>query len=138
MNARPWTPANPELDLRLPDGSRLSAVMSAAERPVVSIRRNRYPQMFLSTLVDLGTVDDQLACFLQAAVTARMNILVSRCDGRGEDQPAQGPDQRCGAGGAADYRGAVPGVGVAAAPGAAPGRGGTGGGAARTPTATAA
>ena len=48
MNARPFTRANPELDLRLPDGSRLSAVMSAAERPVVSIRRNRYPQMFLS------------------------------------------------------------------------------------------
>ena len=128
MNARPWTPANPELDLRLPDGSRLSAVMSAAERPVVSIRRNRYPQMFLSTLVDLGTVDDQLACFLQAAVTARMNIRGLRCDGRGKDWPPQGPYQRCAAGRAADHRGAVPGVGAAAAPGAAPGRGGTGGG----------
>ena len=76
MNARPFSRANPELDLRLPDGSRLSAVMSAAERPVVSIRRSRYPQMFLSTLVDLGTVDDHLACFLQAAVTARMNIVI--------------------------------------------------------------
>ena len=31
------------------------------ERPVVSIRRNRYPQMFLPTLVELGTIDDQLA-----------------------------------------------------------------------------
>jgi len=35
MNARPFTRANPELDLRLPDGSRLSAVMAAAERPIV-------------------------------------------------------------------------------------------------------
>ncbi|HEY5116688.1 MAG TPA: ATPase, T2SS/T4P/T4SS family [Nakamurella sp.] len=77
MNARPFTRANPELDLRLPDGSRLSAVMSAAERPVVSIRRSRYPQMFLSTLVELGTIDEQLACFLQAAVTARMNLVVA-------------------------------------------------------------
>jgi Flp pilus assembly CpaF family ATPase len=77
MNARPFTAANPELDLRLPDGSRLSAVMSAAERPVVSIRRSRYPQMFLSTLVELGTIDDHLACFLQAAVTARMNLIVA-------------------------------------------------------------
>ena len=77
MNARPFTRANPELDLRLPDGSRLSAVMSAAERPVVSIRRSRYPQMFLSTLVELGTIDEQLACFLQAAVTARMNPVVA-------------------------------------------------------------
>ena len=76
MNARPFSRANPELDLRLPDGSRLSAVMSAAERPVVSIRRSRYPQMFLSTLIDLGTIDDHLACFLQAAVTARMNLVI--------------------------------------------------------------
>ena len=52
--------------------------MSAAERPVVSIRRSRYPQMFLSTLVELGTIDDQLACFLQAAVTARMNMVDRR------------------------------------------------------------
>ena len=77
MNARPFTRANPELDLRLPDGSRLSAVMAAAERPIVSIRRNRYPQMFLGKLVELGTIDDQLACFLQAAVRARMNIVVA-------------------------------------------------------------
>lgn len=100
MNARPWTPANPELDLRLPDGSRLSAVMSAAERPVVSIRRNRYPQMFLSTLVGLGTIDDQLACFLQAAVTARMNILVSGATDAGKTGllraliNAVGPEER--------------------------------------------
>jgi pilus assembly protein CpaF len=76
LNPRPFSRANPELDLRLPDGSRLSAVMGAAERPVVSIRRSRYPQMFLSTLVSLGTVDDRLACFLQAAVTARLNIVI--------------------------------------------------------------
>ena len=68
--------------------------MSAAERPVVSIRRSRYPQMFLSTLVDLGTVDDQLACFLQAAVPARMNIVIGGRDRRGEDHPAQSADQR--------------------------------------------
>jgi pilus assembly protein CpaF len=117
LNARPFTPAAPELDLRLPDGSRLSAVMRASERPLVSIRRNRYPQMFLahvppaaipaadrgpglhapgqppagrrsdgssrpgtpqpSTLLELGTVDDQLAAFLEAAVLARCNIVVA-------------------------------------------------------------
>jgi len=76
INARPWTPATPELDLRLSDGSRLSAVMSAGERPSVSIRRNRFPQMFLPKLVELGTVDEHLATFLQAAVLARMNLMV--------------------------------------------------------------
>ena len=33
MNARPFSPATPELDVRLPDGSRLSAIMSATESP---------------------------------------------------------------------------------------------------------
>ena len=96
LNARPFTPAHPELDLRLPDGSRLSAVMAASERPLISVRRNRFPQMFLAavpatarraghsrsgtapqTLLDLGTVDEQLAAFLQAAVTARCNIVIA-------------------------------------------------------------
>ena len=76
INARPWTPATPELDLRLSDGSRLSAVMGAGERPSISIRRNRFPQMFLPKLVELGTIDERAATFLQAAVLARMNIMV--------------------------------------------------------------
>ncbi|HVV76559.1 MAG TPA: ATPase, T2SS/T4P/T4SS family [Mycobacteriales bacterium] len=77
INPRPWTPATPELDLRLQDGSRLSAVMGAGERPTISIRRNRYPQMFLPTLVELGTVTDHAARFLQAAVRSRCNLMVA-------------------------------------------------------------
>jgi pilus assembly protein CpaF len=77
INPRPWTPAMPELDLRLADGSRLSAVMIAGERPAVSIRRNRYPQMFLPTLVELGTVSDHAAQFLQAAVQSRCNLMIA-------------------------------------------------------------
>ncbi len=91
LNARPFSPANPELDLRLPDGSRLSAIMQASERPLVSIRRNRFPQMFLAhlppaarevpggarTLLELGSIDEQLAAFLQAMVLARCNVMVA-------------------------------------------------------------
>jgi Flp pilus assembly CpaF family ATPase len=93
LNARPFTPSSPELDLRLPDGSRLSAIMSASERPLVSIRRNRFPQVFLTrvpehvasdprtkdfaTLLELGAVDERLAAFLEAAVLARHNIIVA-------------------------------------------------------------
>ncbi|SOD72948.1 Flp pilus assembly CpaF family ATPase [Jatrophihabitans sp. GAS493] len=76
INARPWTPATPELDLRLADGSRLSAIMGAGERPSISIRKNRFPQMFLPKLVELGTVDEYTATFLQAAVLSRCNIMV--------------------------------------------------------------
>ncbi len=77
MNARPFTRANPELDLRLPDGSRLSAVMSASERPLLSVRRNRYPQMFMSMLTEFGSITPQVAAFLKAAVLARCNIVVA-------------------------------------------------------------
>jgi pilus assembly protein CpaF len=107
-NARPFTPATPELDLRLGDGSRLSAIMTASARPAISIRRNRFPEMFLAspppaaqrtrrtrtrtgalagagepaltaalTLLELGTVDEQLAAFLQAAVLGRCNLIVA-------------------------------------------------------------
>ena len=76
INARPWTPVTPQLDLRLQDGSRLSAVMMAGERPSISIRRNRFPQMFLPKLVELQTIDERLAHFLAAAVRSRMNVMV--------------------------------------------------------------
>jgi pilus assembly protein CpaF len=76
INARPWTPATPELDLRLSDGSRLSAVMSAGERPSISIRRNRFPQMFLPQLVELQTLTEHTAMFLQAAVQSRCNLMI--------------------------------------------------------------
>lgn len=98
LNARPFSPANPQLDLRLQDGSRLSAAMSVTERPTLSIRRHRYRQIFLAhppaaarttrsgrgrpeqehaTLLQLGMVDEPLAAFLEAAVLARCNIIVA-------------------------------------------------------------
>lgn len=77
INPRPWTPATPELDLRLADGSRLSAVMGAGERPAISIRRNRYPQMFLPTLVELGSVTEHAAAFLTAAVRSRCSLMIA-------------------------------------------------------------
>jgi pilus assembly protein CpaF len=84
LNARPFDPANPQLDLRLPDGSRLSAVMSATERPAVSIRRNRFPRVFLTDLAASGTVTAELATFLRAAVLARKNIMVAGATNAGK------------------------------------------------------
>ena len=73
LSSRPFDTANPQLDLRLPDGSRLSAVMEVCRRPVVSIRRARLPKVFLSDLVGNGTLDEGMAAFLRAAVMARKN-----------------------------------------------------------------
>jgi len=84
VNARPWTRSHPTLNLRLPGGGRLAATMSACERPAVSIRLNRYPQMNLAQEIDLGTIDEQLAAFLRAAVTVRLNIMVAGATGAGK------------------------------------------------------
>jgi len=76
LSERRFDTAHPELDLRLPDGSRLSALMSVVDRPSVSIRRHRYVDLSLSDLVALGEMDKHLASFLAAAVRARKNIVI--------------------------------------------------------------
>jgi pilus assembly protein CpaF len=84
LNPRPFDPANPELDLRLPDGSRLSATLRVCERPAVAIRRHRFPRVLLADLVDNGTVTGELAGFLAAAVRARQNIVIAGETGSGK------------------------------------------------------
>jgi pilus assembly protein CpaF len=77
LASRPFDSANPQLDLRLPDGSRLSAVMAVCSRPSVSIRRSRLGKVSLEDLVGNGTVTPQLASFLKAAVKARKNVMIA-------------------------------------------------------------
>jgi pilus assembly protein CpaF len=77
LSSRPFDSANPQLDLRLPDGSRLSAVMDVTRRPALSIRRARMGKVFLSDLVGNGTMLTELASFLSAAVLARKNIMIA-------------------------------------------------------------
>jgi pilus assembly protein CpaF len=74
---RRFDTANPQLDLQLPDGSRLSAVMAVSARPALSVRRHRYRQITLDQLVRLGTLDEELRSFLAAAVRARKNLVVA-------------------------------------------------------------
>ncbi len=76
LSERRFDVSHPELDLRLPDGSRLSALMSVVRRPVVSIRRHRFVDLTLDDLVEMGGLDVTLASFLGAAVRARKNIVV--------------------------------------------------------------
>jgi Flp pilus assembly CpaF family ATPase len=76
LSERRFDNSCPELDLRLPDGSRLSALMSVTSRPVVSVRRHRYRELGLSDLARMGAFDEDVASFLAAAVRARKNIVV--------------------------------------------------------------
>ncbi len=77
LSERRFDAGQPELDLRLPDGSRLSAVMAVTARPVIDIRRHRLADHTLDDLVERGALDDDLCRFLAAAVRARRNIVVS-------------------------------------------------------------
>ncbi|MEP6696810.1 MAG: ATPase, T2SS/T4P/T4SS family [Pseudonocardiales bacterium] len=84
LSSRPFDSANPMLDIRLPDGSRLSAVMEVTQRPVLSIRRNRMSKVFLSDLVGNGTLDEGLAAFLRACVAARKNVMIAGATNAGK------------------------------------------------------
>jgi pilus assembly protein CpaF len=77
LTSRPFDTANPWLELRLPDGSRLCALMGVVERPVVSIRLFRSQRVTLDDLAARGSFDAQLHAFLHAAVAARANLIVS-------------------------------------------------------------
>ncbi|MGH9018413.1 MAG: CpaF family protein [Acidimicrobiales bacterium] len=76
LSERRFDTAHPELDLHLPGGSRLSALMSVVARPAVSIRRHRFVDLSLPDLQRMGTVDGYVASLLAAAVRARKNIVV--------------------------------------------------------------
>jgi pilus assembly protein CpaF len=71
--------SSPMVDARLPDGSRVNAIIRPLSRsgPVVSIRRFRPTAFDLDELVSGGSLSEQMAEFLRLAVMARTNILVS-------------------------------------------------------------
>ena len=77
LSSRPFDPANPWLEMRLPDGSRLCALMSVVDRPTVSIRCYRLRRVRLTDLLDRGGMSRPLGAFLRACVLARMNLMVS-------------------------------------------------------------
>ncbi|HEY5836532.1 CpaF family protein [Streptomyces sp.] len=84
LSSRPFDTANPQLDLRLPDGSRLSAVMDVTRRPALSIRRARLGKVFLADLVGNYTLTPELGSFLSAAVLARKNVMIAGATNAGK------------------------------------------------------
>ncbi|WP_329562061.1 CpaF family protein [Kitasatospora sp. NBC_01266] len=69
--------AVPRLNVQLPDGSRMFAVMAVSGRVSLSIRRHRYPRATLPELRKLGVFDAELESLLRALVLARKNIIVA-------------------------------------------------------------
>ena len=78
--------SSPMVDARLADGSRVNAVIPpiALDGPVLSIRRFRTERLGANDLVARGALTERMLEFLQAAVSCRMNIIVSGGTGAGK------------------------------------------------------
>ncbi|CAB4610781.1 unannotated protein [freshwater metagenome] len=79
-----FDPAHPELNLQLPDGSRLFAAMEISSHPTMVIRRHRFEYSGLTELVERRMMEPEVARFLAAAVRARKNIIVAGGTGSGK------------------------------------------------------
>jgi pilus assembly protein CpaF len=83
---RPLSEERPQLDARLPDGSRIHVVLAPIARrgTTVSIRKFFSEKLTAKKLVALGSVSPLLARLLEAAVGLRLNIVVSGGTGSGK------------------------------------------------------
>ncbi len=74
---RAFSPANPFLDMALPDGSRLAAICDNSPWPIVTIRRHSFVDITLDDLVTMGSITVSMRRFLGACVRAQRTIVVS-------------------------------------------------------------
>ncbi len=78
--------SSPMCDARLPDGSRVNAIIPplAVDYPVLSVRKFRTDALSMDDLFQYGTLTEQLAEACKACVNARLNILISGGTGAGK------------------------------------------------------
>ncbi|MGD6845173.1 CpaF family protein [Bacillus infantis] len=78
--------SSPMVDARLHDGSRVNAVIPpiSVDGPSISIRKFKKDPFSLDDLMQFGSFSNDMASFLQAAVQAKANILVSGGTGSGK------------------------------------------------------
>jgi len=92
----------PYVDARLPDGSRINAIIPplALNGPVLTIRR--FPRRFttFSELIECGSITPEAAYFLEQSVEAKLDIVISGGSGSGKTTTLNvlsnsvGPDER--------------------------------------------
>jgi pilus assembly protein CpaF len=78
--------SSPMVDARLADGSRVNAIIPplALDGPTLSIRRFRTDRLGAQDLVERNSMTQPMLDFLKAAVSARLNIIVSGGTGAGK------------------------------------------------------
>lgn len=77
---------SPMVDARLPDGSRVNAIIPplALDGPVLTVRRFRAEPLTGEDLVELGTLTPEMLDLVRDAVRARRNVLVAGGTGTGK------------------------------------------------------
>ena len=78
--------SSPMVDARLPDGSRVNAIVPplSLSGPVLTIRRFAKERFGLEELINVGTVSGEAASFLCHSIEADLNILISGGTGSGK------------------------------------------------------
>jgi pilus assembly protein CpaF len=77
---------NPTVDARLPDGSRVNAIIPpvAIDGPSITIRKFMKDKLSMEHLISLGSITQPMASLLRACVISRLNIIVSGGTGSGK------------------------------------------------------
>jgi len=86
-HGRRFDRSNPRVNAKMPDGSRLNAVMEPLVDNVpvaVTIRRHRLVARTLDDLVRLGTLTEEIAGFLKECVLGCLNLIVTGGTGSGK------------------------------------------------------
>src|SRR3990170_2719969 len=77
---------SPMVDARLPDGSRVNAIIPpvAIDGPSITIRKFSKDKLPMKQLIEYGSITEDMAEFLRACVISRLNILISGGTGSGK------------------------------------------------------
>jgi len=78
--------SSPTVDARLPDGSRVNAIIPplALNGPVITIRKFAKKPLNINDLIRYGTLSPNMATFIKACVKGKLNIVVSGGTGSGK------------------------------------------------------
>ncbi len=78
--------ANPMVDARLPDGSRVNAVIAplSLKGPLLTIRKFSKIPLTVNDLIGFGSLTYKMAVFLEACVKGRLNVVISGGTGSGK------------------------------------------------------
>ncbi len=77
---------SPTVDARLPDGSRVNAVIRpvSIDGPSITIRKFKKDKLSIQQLIDFGSITPQMSEFIRACVLAHLNIVISGGTGSGK------------------------------------------------------